>query len=58
MKRIKFLIIILLFGINSRAQKVDNFTLQSVTDKSTFTLKKAKGNFVVLHFLLKTDCQY
>jgi peroxiredoxin Q/BCP len=58
MKHIKFLIIILLFGINSQAQKVDNFTLKSVTDNSTFSLKKAKGNFVVLHFLLKTECTY
>jgi len=58
MKHIKFLIIILLFGINSQAQKVDNFTLKSVTDNSTFSLKKAKGNFVVLHFLLKTECPY
>lgn len=58
MKHIKFLIIILLFVINSQAQKVDNFTLKSVTDNSTFSLKKAKGNFVVLHFLLKTECPY
>ena len=58
MKHIKFLIIILLFVINSQAQKVDNFTLKSVTDNSTFSLKKANGNFVVLHFLLKTECPY
>jgi len=58
MKHTKFLIIILLFVINSQAQKVDNFTLHSVTEKSTFSLKKAKDNFVVLHFLLKTECPY
>jgi peroxiredoxin Q/BCP len=58
MKHIKFLLILLLFGIASQAQKVDNFTLQSVTDKSTFSLKKAKGSYVVLHFLLKTECPY
>jgi peroxiredoxin Q/BCP len=58
MKHTKFLIIILLFVINSQAQKVDNFTLKSVTDNSTFSLKKANGNFVVLHFLLKTECPY
>jgi len=58
MKHIKFLIIILLFVINSQAQKVDNFTLKSVTDNSTFSLKKANCNFVVLHFLLKTECPY
>ena len=58
MKHIKFLLIFLLFGITSQAQKVDNFTLHSVTDKSTFSLKKAKGSYVVLHFLLKTECPY
>ena len=58
MKHIKFLLILLLFGITSQAQKVDNFTLKSVTDNSTFSLKKAKGDFVVLHFLLKTECPY
>ena len=58
MKHIKFLLVLLLFGINSQAQKVDNFTLHSVTDKSTFTLSKSKGKFIALHFLLKTECPY
>jgi peroxiredoxin Q/BCP len=38
------------------ADNPDDFTVQSVTDKSSFTLKDARGKFVALHFLLKTEC--
>lgn len=34
----------------------DDFTVKSATDKSSFTLKNARGKFVALHFLLKTEC--
>lgn len=57
----KLLKLILLFGIlniHSQAQNVKDFTLTSVTDKSTFTLSKSKGKFVAIHFLLKTECPY
>lgn len=40
------------------AQNPTNFTLPSVTDSSHFTLSEAKGKFVALHFLLKTECPY
>ena len=35
-----------------------NFTLQSATDSKTFKLSDAKGKYVALHFLLKTECPY
>lgn len=36
----------------------ENFTVNSVTGTNTFTLAAAKGKFVALHFLLKTECPY
>lgn len=36
----------------------ENFTVHSVTGTNTFTLAAAKGKFVALHFLLKTECPY
>lgn len=35
-----------------------NFTVQSVNGTNVFTLSAAKGKFVALHFLLKTECPY
>jgi peroxiredoxin Q/BCP len=58
MKAIKIVLAILLISFNSNAQNVKDFTLTSVTDKSTFTLSKSKGKYVALHFLLKTECPY
>ena len=36
----------------------DDFSLQAATSDTTFKLSEAKGKFVVLHFLLKTECPY
>ncbi len=36
----------------------DDFTLQSATTDTTFKLSEAKGKFVALHFLLKTECPF
>lgn len=58
MKFIKILLILLAFSLNSKAQNVKDFTLNSVTDKSSFTLSKSKGKYIALHFLLKTECPY
>jgi peroxiredoxin Q/BCP len=58
MKIIHLAFALLLFSINIQAQNPEDFTLTSVTDKSTFNLNKSKGKFVVLHFLLKTECPY
>ncbi len=38
------------------AQNPDDFTLNSATDDSQFTLSEARGKFIALHFLLKTEC--
>jgi thioredoxin-dependent peroxiredoxin len=35
-----------------------DFTLKSATGTNTFTLSEAKGKFVALHFLLKTECPF
>lgn len=36
----------------------ENFTVHSIAGTNTFTLAAAKGKFVALHFLLKTECPY
>jgi peroxiredoxin Q/BCP len=41
----------------SRANPND-FTVRGVTGTSVFKLSEAKGKFVALHFLLKTECPY
>lgn len=41
--------------VNAQAPTVK---LKSATDNSTFDLKKQKGKFVALHFLLKTECPF
>lgn len=58
MKFINLVIALLLILLNSQAQNVKDFTLNSVTDKSSFTLSKSKGKYIALHFLLKTECPY
>lgn len=58
MKLLKLILFFCFLTINSQAQSVKDFTLNSVTDKSTFTLSKSKGKFVAIHFLLKTECPY
>lgn len=46
----------LLISSLALAGNPDDFTVQSATDTSRFTLKEARGKFVALHFLLKTEC--
>lgn len=41
----------------SRANPTD-FTIQSATSTNVFKLSEAKGKFVALHFLLKTECPF
>lgn len=41
-----------------RAGNPENFTLQSATSPATFSLSDAKGKYVALHFLLKTECPH
>lgn len=58
MKFIRLTLALLLFTSLTQAQNVADFSLTSVTDKSTFTLSKSKGKYIALHFLLKTECPY
>lgn len=58
MKIFKIIPLFVLFSLKLQAQAVADFTLQSVTDNSSFKLSKSKGKFVALHFLLKTECPY
>ena len=43
-------------GFSAAAANPDNFTVPSATGAGAFTLADAKGKFVALHFLLKTEC--
>jgi peroxiredoxin Q/BCP len=61
MRNIKKLIIIGLILACMRpvsAQNPAGFQLNSVTDNSHFVSEDAKGKYVALHFLLKTECPY
>ena len=58
MKLLKLILLFCFLNIGANAQNVNDFTLTSVTDKSTFTLSNSKGKFVAIHFLLKTECPY
>jgi peroxiredoxin Q/BCP len=41
----------------SQANPID-FTVRNATGTNVFKLSEAKGKFVALHFLLKTECPY
>jgi thioredoxin-dependent peroxiredoxin len=56
MKKLLYLLFLLPFAVY--AAPPDDFTVKSATDKSSFTLKEARGKFVAIHFLLKTECPY
>ena len=57
-KNMLIALLLVLAVSNVKAQAPGNFKLNSATDKSQFSLSSAKGKFVVLHFLLKTECPY
>jgi len=61
MRNIKKLIFIVLIIACTRpviAQNPAGFQLNSVTDNSHFNSEDAKGKYVAMHFLLKTECPY
>jgi peroxiredoxin Q/BCP len=58
MKKITTILLLSFLMLKTQAQKIQDFTLLSVTSKDKFTLSKANGDYVVLHFLLKTECPY
>ena len=47
-----------LAGASPGLANPQDFTVQSVTGTNVFKLSDAKGKFVALHFLLKTECPY
>lgn len=49
---------LLFLNVGVKAQSSANISLQSATDDRQFLLRKEKGKFVALHFLLKTECPY
>lgn len=49
---------ILWFQIQSIPANPVDFTVQSVTSTNVFRLSQARGKYVALHFLLKTECPY
>ena len=47
-----------LFSATAIGAPPTDFTVQSPSDGKAFTLSSARGRFVALHFLLKTECPY
>lgn len=58
--KIENLLLLLLMSLvlSAKAQNLADVKLASVTDNSQFILKKEKGKFVAMHFLLKTECPF
>lgn len=52
------LVTTLLAAVQPARANPDDFSVQSATSKATFKLSDAKGKYVALHFLLKTECPY
>ena len=50
--------LLLTCALTAVAVAADDFTVKSATDDSTFQLSKHRGQVVVLHFLLKTECPF
>ncbi|MEN3942792.1 TlpA disulfide reductase family protein [Prosthecobacter sp. SYSU 5D2] len=56
MKAIYTAFLLLVTAATVQAASPEDFTVQSATGKGSFSLKEAKGKYVALHFLLKTEC--
>lgn len=52
------LVVATLVGASRGFANPPDFTVQSATGTNVFKLSEAKGKFVTLHFLLKTECPY
>ncbi|HEX5220502.1 MAG TPA: redoxin domain-containing protein [Verrucomicrobiae bacterium] len=52
------LVMVALIGARTGLANLQDFTVQSVTGTNVFKLSDARGKFVALHFLLKTECPY
>lgn len=47
---------LLLIAPLATAAPPEDFTVRAAAGKGSFTLKEARGKFVAIHFLLKTEC--
>jgi peroxiredoxin Q/BCP len=47
---------VLLLNLRTAAAAPEDFTVKAPVGGETFQLSKARGKYVVLHFLLKTEC--
>lgn len=52
----KLLLTLLAFSSLAFAANPEDFTVKSSTGSESFTLSEAKGKYVAVHFLLKTEC--
>ena len=50
--------LLIILTISVKGQLPADFTLYSATDNSQFRLSEVQGNYVALHFLLKTECPF
>jgi peroxiredoxin Q/BCP len=55
---LSFAVALLTAVANSHAEPPKDFTVESPTHGTKFTLSTAKGKIVALHFLLKTECPF
>ncbi|MEJ7779559.1 MAG: redoxin domain-containing protein [Daejeonella sp.] len=55
---ISLLLLLITATFSTQAQNLRDIKLKSATDNSEFSLKKERGKFVALHFLLKTECPF
>lgn len=51
-------LLVLTLAIQVSRANPDDFTVRGVTGTNVFKLSEAKGKYVALHFLLKTECPY
>ena len=63
MRRRQFIAGTLLTGLMAAGSPLlagvpEDFTVEAPVDGKKFTLSKARGSWVVLHFLLKTECPF
>ena len=57
---LKIFVCLLAFSLAAQISQANpaDFTVHSATGTNVFKLSEAKGKFVVVHFLLKTECPY
>lgn len=51
-------LILSLMAVTAYAKNPTDFSIESPTHDTSFTLSEQKGKVIVLHFLLKTECPY